>query len=90
MGRINEMKDVIQDHCGTLKKMSYAGAVASQPKGRETLYLVIVTTRDETETSDQILGRIRSAINAKDGRMEVESVRRTKDRKVVVSCKTTH
>jgi hypothetical protein len=36
--KMNEMKDVIRDHCGTLQRMTYAGAVASKPKvaSRET------------------------------------------------------
>jgi hypothetical protein len=88
--RMDEMKDVLREHCGNLSKMTYAGAVASKPSGRETLHSVIVTAKDSTETSDQVLTRIRSAIRAKDGRMEVENVRKTKDRKVIVSCKTTH
>jgi hypothetical protein len=49
---------------------------------------MVVTFKSEVETSDKILGRIRSAIKAADGRMEVENVRRTKDRKIIVSCKT--
>jgi hypothetical protein len=88
MEKMNEMKDVIKEHCGALKHKTYAGVVASQPMARETLHSVVVTSKSDVETSDQILGRIRSAIKATDGRMEVENVRRTKDRKIIVSCKT--
>jgi hypothetical protein len=90
MEKMNEMKDVIREHCGTLQRMTYAGAVASKPKldRRETLHSVVVTAKDVSETSEQVLGRIRSMVRAKEGGTEVEQVRRTKDRKVIVSCKT--
>jgi hypothetical protein len=88
MRRMKEMKEEMEAQRGAMHKMTYAGVVASKPKERETLHSVIVTAQNATETGEEVLSRIRQVIKAKEGGMEVEQVRKTKDRKVIVSCRT--
>ncbi|CAH2218226.1 jg13488 [Pararge aegeria aegeria] len=38
------------------------------------------------ETGEEVLNKVRSAINARDGGVQVEKVRKAKDRKIIVSC----
>lgn len=48
------------------------------PNWRETLHSVVVTSKDETET----------AVDAKEGWITVQKVRKAKDRKIIVEFKT--
>jgi hypothetical protein len=88
MRRMSEMKAEMEAQHGAMHKMTYAGVVASKPKERETLHSVIVTAQDATETGEEVLSRIRKVMKAKEGGMDVEQVRKTKDRKIIVSCRT--
>lgn len=76
----------------SLEARTYANVVA-EPKQKETtkqtaLHSVIVTSKIETETGEEVLTRVREAVNAKDGWVQVERVRKAKDRKIIIGCKT--
>lgn len=75
-----------------IKKQSYASVVAASSKDlrpeRTALHSIVVTGKDETETGEEVLNKIRKAVNAKDGEIRVEQVRKAKDRKVIVGCRT--
>ncbi|XP_028176645.1 uncharacterized protein LOC114364620 [Ostrinia furnacalis] len=64
-----------------------ASTSAMNPR-REALHSVIITSKDDKETGDEIINRVRETVNAKDGWVTVERVRKVKDRKVVVGCRT--
>lgn len=71
---------------------TYAGVAAAQPR-RHTpeggaLHSIAVASKDDSHTSDQVLGEVRKAVNAKDGWVTVERVRKAKDRKVIIGCRT--
>ncbi|XP_063827121.1 uncharacterized protein LOC135076627 [Ostrinia nubilalis] len=72
--------------------ISYAEAAATtsgRPGAiRPALHSVIITSKDEKETGDEVLDRVRKSVNAKDGWVTVERVRKVKDRRVVIGCKT--
>lgn len=74
----------------TLK--TYANVAAAIPRRQlpeqTALHSVVVTAKDETETGDEVLNRIRKAVNAKEGGVQVERIRKAKDRKVIVGCRT--
>lgn len=72
---------------------SYANVTANQnggtpPKWRETLHSVVVTSTDETETGEEILDRVRKVVDAKEGWITVQKVRKAKDRKIIMGLKT--
>lgn len=52
------------------------------------LHSIVVTTSDENETGEDVLDRIRKVVNAKESGIAVERIRKAKDRKVKVGCKT--
>ncbi|XP_073963662.1 uncharacterized protein [Choristoneura fumiferana] len=68
---------------------TYADVAATQKQSRSTLHSVIVTSADETETGEEVLNKVRHAVDAKEGWVRVEKVRKAKDRKVVMGFGTT-
>lgn len=82
----------LENHKKSLEASTYA-SVASAPFRRQTtehttLHSVVVTARDETETGEEVLSRLRKAVNAREGGVTVEKIRKAKDRKVIVGFKT--
>lgn len=90
--RIEGLKSLMEKQNRMLDRHTYASVTADRP-GRQlisqtALHSVIVTAKDETETGEEILNQIRHAVNAKEGGVTVEKVRKAKDRKVILGCRT--
>ncbi|XP_069363469.1 uncharacterized protein [Maniola hyperantus] len=69
------------------QQRSYANVTATrvqQPVKPVALHSVVVTSKDDKETGEEVLGRVRKTIDAKDGWVRVERVRKAKDRKVIM------
>ena len=60
----------------------------TQALEQETLHSVVVSSTQEMDTGDDILERIRKAVDAKKGWVRVEKVRKAKDRKIILGCAT--
>lgn len=73
-------------------KVTYASAVAGPPKRQPVeptaLHSVVITSKDENETGDQVFEHIRKAVNAKEEGVKIDKIRRARDRKVIVGCRT--
>lgn len=82
---------------------TYASVVAAGNKkeqkteavGRESminrgaeLHSMIISSTNDQETSDQMLNRIRDVVNAKEGGIKIDRVRKIKDGKVVIGCRS--
>ncbi|CAH2106563.1 unnamed protein product [Euphydryas editha] len=67
---------------------SVAAAKPQQPSRPAALHLVVVTSRDEEEMEDQVLGRMTKTFDAKEGWMKVERVWKARDRKVIMGFET--
>ncbi|CAK1578892.1 unnamed protein product [Parnassius mnemosyne] len=52
------------------------------------MHSVIITSNDEKETGDQVMDRIRNAINAKEEGLKIDKIRKARDRKVILGCRT--
>lgn len=64
---------------------SHTGA---QVPERTTLHSVVVSSTQEMDTGAEILERVRKAVDAKEGWVRVERVRKAKDQKVIMGCAT--
>lgn len=79
-----------RQHADGAPSSSYAEAAASHrvhvPKTpvNGTMHSIIVTSQEETETGEEVLNKIRQAVDAKEGWIKVERVRKAKDRKVIL------
>lgn len=91
--RIEELKLTIENQKVALEQANtYASATAagsgnSRPK-RTTLHSVVVTSNNEVDTGDEVLDKVRKAVDAKEGWIKVERVRKAKDRKVIMGFET--
>ncbi|KAL4720814.1 hypothetical protein ACJJTC_018966 [Scirpophaga incertulas] len=52
------------------------------------LHSVIVASKEETWTGEEVLEKVWETMNAKDGWVTIDKVRKVKDRKVIISCGT--
>ncbi|CAH2095694.1 unnamed protein product [Euphydryas editha] len=90
----NERMKVLQEQlvkcsqAAEVQQRSYANVVASKPQQPASrpaaLHSVVVTSENDEETADEVLGKVRQAIDAKEGWVKVDRVRKAKDRKVIM------
>nr|XP_049696629.1 uncharacterized protein LOC126054567 [Helicoverpa armigera] len=88
-GMMDRLKEALRSSQDSIEKISYASVAASQsgnPLPRQTaLHSIAVTTEDESKTGEEVITKIREAVNAKEEWITVEKVRKTKNRKVIMS-----
>lgn len=88
--KMAELKEILQEHKKSLEVATYASVAAVPKKGhtqeRKTLHSIVVTSSDETESGEEVLNEIRKVINAKEGGIAIDRVRKGKDRKVIIGC----
>lgn len=74
------------------EQATYSTAAARKPVNPHTerlaLHSIVVTSEDDTESGEQVLEKVREAVDAKEGWVRVERVRKAKDRKIIMSCRT--
>lgn len=91
--KMENLKEAMEQQKEMMQKATYASvAAASQPKNQPceqtVLHSVVVTSVDELETGEEVLERIRKVVNAKESGITVERIRKAKDRKIIVGCRT--
>lgn len=90
--KMEKLSETIEKHKEVQERLTYANVAAVQPKRQPydqvALHSVVVSSKDENETGEEVLNRIREAVNAKDGGIKVDRVRKAKDRKVIVGCRS--
>lgn len=90
--RMKDLKETLERQQEHQERQSYASVAAVNPgrqhAGQAALHSVVVTAKNEKETGEQILNRIREAVNAKESGIIVDKIRKAKDRKVIVGCRT--
>ncbi|CAD0196855.1 unnamed protein product [Chrysodeixis includens] len=74
------------------ERRTYAGVLAGPPRGSPvnmmTTHSVVVTSQDEMETGEEVLEKIRTAVNAKEEGIRIDKIRKGKDRKIIIGCET--
>lgn len=70
---------------------TYASVTARTPSKKpqepSTMHSVIVTSKHEHETGEQVLEKIKKAINAKEEGVQIDRIRHARDRRVIIGCK---
>ncbi|XP_075987873.1 uncharacterized protein LOC142984277 [Anticarsia gemmatalis] len=70
-------------------QQTYANVLqAESSREPATLHSLIVTSKDEEDTGEEVLEKVRKIVDAKNGWVKIERVRKARDRKVVMGCKT--
>lgn len=72
------------------KQVTYASAVKTRhyPLEGAAMHSVVVTSKVESETGDQVLEKIRKAVNAREEGVRIDRLRKARDRKVILGCQT--
>ncbi|XP_045537326.1 uncharacterized protein LOC123721737 [Papilio machaon] len=90
--KMEELNNNLKKHAELKETYTYASVAAGGtrrlPSSNQATHSVAVTSSDEMETGEQVLEKIRKAVNAKDEGLKVDSIRKGKDRKVIVGCST--
>lgn len=93
--KIEELTRTVECYQTEIKetRSSYASVVATNlvPKGLRvgmTLHSLAITPNNQEDSGDDVLDRVREVLNVTDGEVEIERVRKAKDRKVIIGCKT--
>lgn len=84
MKELKRQIEMQQEATDRTSPLTYAEAAAPHRSNRDTLHSVIVTSKDETETGEDVLNRVRKAVDAKEGWVKVERVRKARDRKIIM------
>lgn len=91
--KMDELKTLIEDQKQNLERATYASMEASRQttkpiQDRESLHSVVISSKNEQDTGEEVLERVRKAVDAKEGWVTVEKVRKAKDRKIIMGCRT--
>lgn len=90
--KLDDLKVTIEEQKGNLERMTYADIAATRqekgPPERNTLHSIVITSEQETDSGEVVLNRVREAMDAKEGWVQVTRVRKARDRKIVMSCAT--
>ncbi|KAL0820012.1 hypothetical protein ABMA28_004873 [Loxostege sticticalis] len=90
---LKKLRDTVYLYQETATKTTYASAAAASPRmpaveRQSALHSIVIEAKDEGVTGDEVLRKVREAVNAKDGWVTVERVRKVKDKKVILGCRT--
>lgn len=90
--KLEKITEYMEKYPEILGVTTYASVVARRAgpaaPERSALHSVVVTSKDETESGEVVLDKIRKVVNAKEGGIKVDKIRKAKDRKVIVSCES--
>lgn len=92
--KLDNIKENVKEFKEEMNKRSYASVVA-EPRGetptsphRTALHSIVVKSEDVMHTSQDVLDIVRKTLKAKEKGIAVESVRKAKDQKVIIGCRT--
>lgn len=89
--KMQALKETLDRHHETMERNTYASVVVKGsrkiPEERVNLHSVVITSRNENDSGEVVLDKVRKVIDAKEGWIQVDRVRKAKDRKIVLSCR---
>lgn len=93
VGKIDELRKIMDQQNEMMQRATYATVATASPTvghhpERSVLHSVVVSSANEEETGEEVLEKVRRAVDAREGWVQVERVRKAKDRKVIMGCRT--
>jgi hypothetical protein len=84
--KLEVIMNTIKDR-DTAGPKTYAGVAATKTANRRpTLHSVLITSKEETDTSEMLIGKLRKVVNAREEGLRVDKIRKAKERKVIIGC----
>ncbi|CAB3227415.1 unnamed protein product [Arctia plantaginis] len=81
-------EEVVAARHETVGPATYASIAAARPARRPALHSVAVTFESGLETADQILARVKKAVDARGTGLKINKVRKAKNQTVIIGCDT--
>lgn len=85
--QISDIAKGLISESSTIPK-TYANAAAAKPGRRPALYSMAVTFEDDQETAEEVLARVKKAVDAGGTGLKVNKVRKAKNSAVILGCDT--
>lgn len=86
---MEKLKESIRKHQEVSEeKGTYARVAAGPARLQQAVHSVVITSTDDSDSSEQVIQRIRTAVNAREVGLRIENVRKAKDGKVILGCRT--
>lgn len=89
---VKKLQKCIEKDLEEKRLLTYASVASGERKTHRVeqavMHSIAVASKDEEETGEEVLQKIRIAINAKESGVLVDKVRKARDRKVIVGCGT--
>ncbi|KAL0852646.1 hypothetical protein ABMA27_016906 [Loxostege sticticalis] len=88
---MEKLREAIEKDHKNRETATYASVAAAAPRtppGHAALHSVVITSTNEMETGEEVINRVRSAVRAKEEGLQIDRVRKGKDRKVILGCRT--
>nr|XP_049695098.1 uncharacterized protein LOC126054275 [Helicoverpa armigera] len=73
---------------GETLNRSYASVTAARPGHRPALHSMAITLEGNQETADEVLGRVKRAVDARETGLKINKVRKAKNQTIIVGCDT--
>lgn len=85
---MERLRDTIQKY--NEERPTYADTLKTNQVTPEqtTLHSIIVTSKNENDTGEEVLEKVRKAVEAREGWVKVDRVRKARDRKVIMGCRS--
>lgn len=88
---MRQLQHQLSTRCEAIEESrTYASVAARSPSGnlqrRPAMHSVVVTSQNDQETGEQVLEKVKRAVNAREVGVKIDRVRQARDRKVIIGC----
>lgn len=85
--QVGELDKLIRSGAGqVVSQMTYAEKAAIPKQPMQAVHSIVISSSEDTDTSDDIINKIKKVVDAKASGIRVDRIRKAKDQKVVVGC----
>lgn len=88
---VKGMSKTFEDCKLIIENKSYASVVAAHPRRQPllqpALHSLLISSKNEEETGDEVINKINQVINTNKNDISIDKIRKAKDRRVIISCK---
>lgn len=84
--QVGELDRLIRSGAGVVSQITYAEKAAIPKQPIQAVHSIVISSSEETDTSDDIINKIKKVVDAKASGIRVDRIRKARDQKVVVGC----
>lgn len=88
--KITVLGDQLTTSCNTVNTMqtkaSYAAIAATPVRQMQAIHSIVISSGEDKDSSEDVITKIRNAVDAKTSGIRVDRIRKARDQKVIVGC----